>query len=29
VGIRLDNHEEKIGSDLAVHLIQANPEEAM
>ena len=29
VGIRLDNHEERIGSDLAVHLIQANPEEAL
>lgn len=28
-GIRLENHEEKIGSDLAIHLIQANPEEAI
>lgn len=28
-GIRLDSHQEMIGSDLAVHLIQANPEEAL
>jgi len=28
VGIRLDPHGEKIGSDLTIHLIQANPEEA-
>ena len=28
VGIRLDPHEEKIGADLSVHLIEANPEEA-
>ncbi len=28
VGIRLDAHEELIGSDLAVHMIEANPEEA-
>jgi len=28
-GIRMDAHEEKIGSDLAIHLIQANPEEAL
>ena len=28
-GIRLDPHEELIGSDLAVHSIQANPEEAL
>jgi Amt family ammonium transporter len=29
VGIRLEGHDEKIGSDLAIHLIQANPEEAL
>lgn len=29
VGIRLDRHEETIGSDLAIHQIQANPEEAL
>lgn len=29
VGIRLDAHEEIIGSDLSVHMIQANPEEAL
>ncbi|MBN2711498.1 MAG: ammonium transporter [Planctomycetes bacterium] len=28
IGIRLDEHEERIGSDLAVHSIEANPEEA-
>lgn len=28
-GIRLDAHEEMRGSDLAVHMIEANPEEAM
>lgn len=28
VGIRLDSHEERTGSDLAVHKIEANPEEA-
>lgn len=28
VGIRLDPHSEKMGSDLTIHLIQANPEEA-
>jgi ammonia channel protein AmtB len=28
VGIRLDTHEELIGSDLSVHQIQAKPEEA-
>lgn len=28
VGIRLDPHDEKIGEDLAVHMIEANPEEA-
>lgn len=27
-GIRLDSHEELIGADLAVHSIEANPEEA-
>ncbi len=29
VGIRLDQHEEMRGSDLSVHSIEANPEEAM
>jgi Amt family ammonium transporter len=29
VGIRMDGHDEKIGSDLTTHLIQANPEEAI
>jgi len=29
VGIRLDAHEELRGSDLSVHMIEANPEEAM
>ena len=29
VGIRLKPHEELIGADLAVHMIQANPEEAL
>ncbi len=29
VGIRLDAHDEKMGSDLAIHQIQANPEEAL
>lgn len=29
VGIRLDAHEELRGSDLTVHMIEANPEEAM
>lgn len=29
VGIRLDAHEELRGSDLSIHLIEANPEEAM
>jgi Amt family ammonium transporter len=29
VGIRLDPHDEKIGEDLTVHLVQANPEEAL
>ena len=29
VGIRLDHHEEVRGSDLSVHMIEANPEEAM
>ena len=29
VGIRLDKHEELRGSDLSVHKIEANPEEAM
>ena len=29
VGIRMDRHQETIGSDLAVHMIQANPEEAI
>ncbi len=29
VGIRLDIHEEMRGSDLSVHMIEANPEEAM
>lgn len=29
VGIRLDAHEELIGSDLAVHKIEAQPEEAL
>jgi len=28
VGIRLEPHEEKIGADLAIHSIEANPEEA-
>ncbi len=28
VGIRLDIHEEKMGSDLVVHQIEANPEDA-
>jgi Amt family ammonium transporter len=28
VGIRLSAHDEKRGSDLALHLIEANPEEA-
>jgi len=28
VGIRLDSHAEKIGTDLAVHMIEAYPEEA-
>jgi len=29
VGIRLDTHEELRGSDLSIHLIEANPEEAL
>ncbi len=29
VGIRLDHHQELRGSDLTVHMIEANPEEAM
>lgn len=29
VGIRLNHHEELRGSDLTVHMIEANPEEAM
>jgi len=29
VGIRLSTHEELRGSDLSVHMIEANPEEAM
>lgn len=29
VGIRMDRHEETVGSDLTVHQIQANPEEAL
>ena len=29
VGIRIDPHEETVGSDLTVHQIQANPEEAI
>ena len=29
VGIRLDTHEELRGSDLSVHMIEANPEEAL
>ncbi len=29
VGIRLNKHEELRGSDLSVHMIEANPEEAM
>lgn len=29
VGIRLDPHGEKMGSDLTIHQIQANPEEAL
>ena len=29
VGIRLGTHEEMRGSDLSVHMIEANPEEAM
>lgn len=29
VGIRLDQHEELRGADLSVHMIEANPEEAM
>ena len=29
VGIRMDRHEETVGSDLTVHQIQANPEEAI
>ena len=29
VGIRLGKHEELRGSDLSVHMIEANPEEAM
>jgi Amt family ammonium transporter len=29
VGIRLDVHEELRGSDLSIHMIEANPEEAM
>jgi Amt family ammonium transporter len=29
VGIRMESHDEKIGSDLTIHLIQANPEEAI
>ena len=28
-GIRLTKHEEMLGSDLAVHMIQANPEDAL
>lgn len=29
VGIRIDPHEEMVGCDLSIHLIQANPEEAI
>jgi Amt family ammonium transporter len=29
VGIRLGTHEELLGSDLTVHKIEANPEEAL
>jgi Amt family ammonium transporter len=29
VGIRLDTHEELRGSDLSIHMIEANPEEAL
>ena len=29
VGIRMDRHQETVGSDLTFHLIQANPEEAL
>jgi len=29
VGIRLSTHEEMRGSDLSIHMIEANPEEAM
>jgi len=29
VGIRLDKHEELMGSDLSVHMIEANPEDAL
>jgi Amt family ammonium transporter len=29
VGIRIDRHEEMVGCDLTIHLIQANPEEVI
>ena len=29
VGIRMDRHEETVGSDLTIHCIQANPEDAI
>ena len=28
VGIRLDEHEERVGADITVHAIEANPEDA-
>ncbi len=29
VGIRLSEHEELVGADLAVHMIESQPEEAL
>ena len=29
MGIRIDRHDETVGCDLSIHMIQANPEEAI